>query len=360
MKKIISCPGKFVVGSKEIEHLGEYLAPYGNKALLVAVPDDVARVQASLDAIGNYNVELVYADFGGECTQAEIDRLGNLCRTTGASVVVGLGGGKALDTAKGVAFGQGLPLVVVPTIAASDAPCSTLIILYDENHTMCGFLKVPKSPDVCLVDSAVIAKAPVRFLIAGIGDAYATYYEAKVCMATGGENYVGGMPTNAAWAMAELCNKILLADAAKAVQACRLNLVTPALENVIEANILLSGLGFESVGCAAAHSLHNSLTVLEDTHKAMHGEKVAIGLLAQMVLANVPSEEVREVVNFYRQVGLPMTLAEIGITEDVDAKLHLVAQAAVKQGAIQHHPFEITEERVFGALKSVDGLKDLY
>lgn len=360
MKKVISCPGKFVVGSRELENLGEYLKAYGKKALLVAVAEDVARVQDALNKIDSYDVELIYADFGGECSQKEIDRLGAMCEELGASVVVGLGGGKALDTSKGVAYARNLPLVVVPTIAASDAPCSTLIILYDDNHAMCGFTKIPKSPDVCLVDSEVVAKAPVRFLVAGLADAFATYFEARVCMATGAKNYVGGVSTNAAWALAQLCHKILLEDGPKAVEACKRNVVTPALENIIEANILLSGVGFERVGCAAAHSLHNVITILEDTHGAMHGEKVAIGLLAQLVLENAPAEDIKVVVDFYRKVGLPLTLADIGIKEDVDRKLRLVAQAAVKQGAIQNHPFEITEERVFNAFKCVDSLHEIY
>lgn len=360
MKKIISCPGKFVVGGGELDHLGEYLKPYGGKALLVALPEDAERVRGALDQVSSYGVELLSADFGGECSQKEIDRLGALCERAGAQVVVGLGGGKALDTSKGVSDARKLPLVVVPTIAATDAPCSTLIILYDDDHVMCGFHKLPKNPDVVLIDSQVVANAPARFLVAGLGDAFATYFEARVCMATNATNYVGGKATNAAWALARLCHEILLEDGPKAVAACRRKVVTPALENIIEANILLSGLGFESVGCAAAHALHNAFTVLEDTHGAMHGEKVAVGLLAQLVMENAPAEECGLVVDFYRRVGLPLTLAEIGIREDVDEKLRLVARAAVGQGAIKNHPFEVTEDLVFHALKAVDSLQELY
>ena len=360
MKKVLSSPGKFVVGSNVLDDLGGYLKAYGDKALLVALPEDAQRVQSALDKVSGAGVELLSAPFGGECSQREIDRLGELCKTSGAKVVVGLGGGKAIDTAKGVSHFQSLPLVVVPTIAASDAPCSTLIILYNDVHAMCGFLKLPKNPDIVLADTEVISKAPVRFLVAGLGDAFATYFEARVCMATNATNYVGGKATNAAWALARLCHETLLEDGPKAIAACKAKIVTPALENIVEANILLSGLGFESVGCAAAHALHNALTAIEDTHMAMHGEKVAIGLLAQLVMENAPSEEMRTVMDFYRKTGLPMTLAEIGIQEDVDQKLHIVAEAAAKQGAMQNHPFEPTEELIFHALKSVDSLKELY
>lgn len=361
MKKVLSCPGKFIAGESELDNLGTYLKPYGERALLVALPEDADRVRSSLDKVKADGVELIVTDFGGECSQMEIDRLGEVCKSSGAQVVVGLGGGKAIDTSKGVSHYQKLPLVVVPTVAASDAPCSTLIILYDEAHTMCGFLKLPKNPDVVLIDTLVVSKAPVRFLVAGIADAFATYFEARACMRTNANNYVGGKATNAAWALARLCHETLLEDGEKAVAACKEKLLTPALENVIEANILLSGLGFESVGCAAAHALHNALTAIEDTHKSLHGEKVAIGLLVQLVLENAPSEELAMVIDFYRRIGLPTRLSGIGITEVTEQKLRIVAKAAVKPGAaIHNHPFAVTEDMVYHALCYVDTLDKIY
>lgn len=127
---------------------------------------------------------------------------------------------------------------------------------------MTSIMLLTCSADAVVADSGVIAKAPVRFLVAGIGDAYATYFEARSCMRSYSPNYVGGVSTQAAFKLAELCHDVLLRDAELAVRACKQKVVTESLENVIEANLLLSGLGFESVGLAAAHAFYNAVSEL--------------------------------------------------------------------------------------------------
>jgi len=362
MKRVISSPCKFVIGNAELEHLADYIKPYGDSAVIVALAEDSDRVGGSLKKAGQQGITLVFADFAGECSYSEVDRICEICSGSDVSVLIGLGGGKAIDTAKVVAHRKRLPLIVVPTIASTDAPCSALAIMYDDDHVMCGFETLSKNPDVILADSKVVAQAPVRFLIAGIGDAFATYFEARACERTCANNYVGGKATKAAMALARLCHETLLSDSLKAIEACKLELVTPALENIIEANLLLSGIGFESGGCAAAHALHNALTVLPETHAALHGEKVAIGLLVQLIMENAPSEEMAMVLQFYRAVGLPTTLAGIGIKDAAEEKLRLVAQTAAgkTKSSLFNHPFPIDEDLLVGAFKYVGRLNELY
>lgn len=93
-------------------------------------------------------------------------------------------------------------------------------------------------------------------------------------------------------------------------------MVTEALERIIEANTYLSGIGFESSGLAAAHAIHNGFTILEECHHLYHGEKVAFGTLAQLVLQNSPMDEIETVLGFCQRVGLPVTLAQMGVKED--------------------------------------------
>jgi glycerol dehydrogenase len=121
--------------------------------------------------------------------------------------------------------------------------------------------------------------------------------------------------------------------------SCEQNVVTPALSHVVEANTLLSGLGFESGGLASAHSIHNGLTRLAGTHPFYHGEKVTIGLLAGLFLADRPSELIDDVYDFCESVGLPTTLSAIGIGEANDDQLRAVAEAAcvrTKRGACEN------------------------
>jgi len=156
-------------------------------------------------------------------------------------------------------------------------------------------------------------------------------------------------------ALAELCLNTLLEEGVKAKLALESGACTEAVEKVIEANTLLSGIGFESGGLAAAHAIHNGLTVLPECHHMYHGEEVAFGVLTQLMLENVPSEELDEIVNFCIEVGLPVTLGELGVTEVTDEKLLAVAKAATVEGETIHNmPFEVTAEKVVAAMKAAD------
>ncbi len=361
MNRTLTTPGKFILGRNALAHLADYLIPYGENILLIALPEDAERVDGALQIARDRGVELTLESFHGECSMAEIQRITQANREGGYQAVIGLGGGKAIDTAKAVSSRLELPLIVIPTIASTDAPCSAMAIVYDENHVMVCAEFLQKSPDIVLVDSEVIAKAPTKFLVAGFGDALATYYEARACVQSGAKNYVNGITTQAAWALAQLCRDILLRDSAKALSACKNNVVTTALENVIEANLYLSCIGFESVGCAAAHALHNAMTVLEETHAASHGEKVAIGLLVQLILEDAPDEEMKLVLDYFNMVGLPVKLSQIGLENATEAQFRRVAQKVLsKKNSILNHPFEITEDMIVDAFQMVDSLQEIY
>ena len=214
-----------------------------------------------------------------------------------------------------------------------------------------------KNPDLVLVDTEVIAQAPPRLLVAGMGDALATWFEARTCVAGHVKNMRGGGSTNSAAALAELCYRTLLEDGAAALRAVETKVVTPALERLVEANTLLSGLGFESSGLAAAHAVHNGLTVAPGTHHYLHGEKVAFGLLVQLVMEGAPRATVEQVLGFSTEVGLPITLAEIGLADLSGDLLGQVARRATAQGeTIHNEPFEVTPDMAADALLTADAL----
>src|SRR5208337_4725857 len=201
-------------------------------------------------------------------------------------------------------------------------------VIYTDEGVFQEYRFYRKNPDLVLVDTEVIAQAPPRLLVAGMGDALATWFEAKTCVEGYVKNMRGGGSTRSAAALAELCYKTLLEDGAAALQATRTKVVTPALERLVEANTLLSGLGFESSGLAAAHAIHNGLTIAPGTHDYMHGEKVAFGLVAQLMLESQPQTVVDEVLTFSAKVGLPMTFADIGIGNPSRELLEMVATRA--------------------------------
>ena len=366
MRKAFICPSKYVQGEDEILNLGYFVKIFGTSALLIAHPDDVARVKEKLAMTAEkFGISFVESGFTGECSRQEVARLKETSRTNNCSCTIGLGGGKAIDTAKCVAEGEAL--IIVPTIAATDAPTSHSAVLYSPDGAFDDYAYFKQSPSVVLIDTTVIAKAPARFLVSGMGDAMSTYFEARANVQSY-SNVNAGLPcgyregvcgpakgTNAAFALAALCYKTLLQDGVKAKIACEANVVTPALENIIEANILLSGLGFESGGLGAAHAIHDGLTLLPGTHKSFHGEKVAFGTLAQLVLENAPMKEIEEVLDFCLAVGLPVCLADIGVQSITDEELMAVAKkSCIAEESIHAMPFPITAEGTAAAIKTAD------
>lgn len=365
MRKAFICPTKYVQGEDEILNLGYFVQTFGKKALLIAHKDDVARVKDKLDATAaKFGVEFVSAPFFGECSREAVKELQQIASANSCDCTIGLGGGKAIDTAKCVAEGNNL--IIVPTIAATDAPTSHSAVLYTPDGAFDDYAYYKQSPSVVLIDTSVIAKAPARFLVSGMGDALSTYFEARANVRSFA-SVNAGLPcgyreglagkargTKAAFALASLCYDTLLEDGYKAKLACECNSVTAALENIIEANILLSGLGFESGGLAAAHAIHDGLTVLEETHKYFHGEKVAFGTICQLVLENAPMEEIEEVINFCLSVGLPVCLADLGV-EDIGDRLMTVAEkACIPEESVHSMPFPVTAADVAAAILTAD------
>ncbi len=354
MARVFISPSKYLQGPGELDRLGEYTKVYGNKALVIISAGGIKRfgerVDASFAAAG---VELVYDNFNGECSQAEIDRLVAVLKDCGANVVVGLGGGKIFDTAKAVAAAVDLPVVIVPTIAATDAPCSALSVIYTDDGQFKEYQFFKQNPNLVLMDTEVITKSPVRLTVSGMGDALATYFEARACTRSDAGTCAGGKVTGAAMALARLCYDTLMSDGVKAKLALEAGACTESVEKVIEANTLLSGLGFESAGLAGAHAIHNGMTAMEETHAYYHGEKVAFGTLTQLVLEN--ADELYEVLDFCVEVGLPVTFEQLGVKDASYERVLEVAKLACSDADTLHNmPFEVTPEKVAAAMLAAD------
>jgi glycerol dehydrogenase len=348
-------PARYVQGADALDHLGDELARFGERALVLLDPFADDRYGARVAAGCEGRIDIRRERFGGECSDEEIQRLAKLALDRMPDCIAGIGGGKTLDTAKALAHTLGLPVAVVPTLASSDAPCSALSVIYTADGAFKRYLVLPRNPDLVLVDTAVIAQAPVRFLIAGIGDALATWFEAEDCRVSGAANMTGRPGPQAAHALARFCHETLLDYGVLALDACRQQVVTPALERVVEANTLLSGLGFESGGLSAAHAIHNGLTALPGTHAYWHGEKVAFGVLAMLLLGDRAPALVEQTFAFCHAVGLPVTLAQIGLEDAADDALLAAATLACADGeSIHNAALPVTPAAVLAALRAAD------
>jgi glycerol dehydrogenase len=356
--KVFCAPSRYTQGPYATEKLGAEMRALGleGPALIVAGRSAIRLLSEPWARTFNeVGIRHQVFAFGGECTAAEIQRGCQTAREARAGVIVGAGGGKVLDTGRAIAADLSLPVVNCPTIASSDAPCSALSVVYKDDGSFEEYRIYRRNPDLVLVDTAVIAKSPVRLLVAGMGDALATWFEAKVCVEKGVKNMRGGASTRTALALAELCYKTLLEDGEAAIAALQQQSPNDSLERLVEANTLLSGLGFESSGLAAAHAIHNGLTTAPGTHGMMHGEKVAFGLLSQLMLESQPQTVVDRVLGFSESVGLPTTFAGIGIANPSRQLLERVAARATAPGeTIHNEPMTVTPELVLEAMYAAD------
>jgi glycerol dehydrogenase len=349
-------PGKYIQGVGAIAELPALVRLFGTQALILASPSVRDRILpgCGLDWRG---AGVVVEGFSGECCEEELARVADIVQRTRADVLIGMGGGKTIDTAKIAADRAHIPVVVVPTIASTDAPCSGCAVIYSKEGVFQSVAYQRANPAAVLVDVGIVAAAPTRFLVAGMGDALATWFEARSCDRTQSPNECGGSCTAAGLAIARLCYDTLMAYGVAAKVASDAGIVTPALERIVEANTLLSGLGFESAGLAAAHAIHNGLTALPETHAFYHGEKVAFGTLAGLQLTDAAPDESAEVFAFCENVGLPTTLADIGLGNATREDLLRAAQkACAPEQSIHHEAGVIGPERVLGAMLATDAL----
>ena len=353
MSKVIGSPTRYRQGKDELKHLGEDLKEY--KRLVVFTSENlkdmfIPSIQESLaDQV------LTVVLFQNECSISEIERIKHIVEDSESDVIIGVGGGKVLDTTKAVGYYAHKPIVVIPTAASTDAPCSSLSVIYHEDHTFDHYLYLPKSPDQVIVDTQVIANAPVRLLRAGIGDAFSTYFEARACFMSHSENCLHASVTRSAVAISKACFDIVYSYGLQAIEDCKNHKVSEALENVIEANIYLSGIGFESGGEAMGHGLHNAFTLIPETSSVMHGEKVAFCTLVQLVLENTPKDTLKAYYEFLEALELPTTLSDLHILNIDEKVLRDVCKEALKESSTAlNMPFDVSEESLYQAIIKAD------
>lgn len=354
--RVLIGPGRYIQGPGVLDDLGRYLALLpGRRAALLVSDGSRRRLGARLaSALSEQGIRHRFIEFTGECSVAEVERIaGELRNTDGAiDTLVAVGGGKALDTGKCVAHRLRVPLAACATIASTDAPCSALSVMYTEEGVFEGVEYFPDSPAIVLVDSQVVAEAPLRYLVAGMGDAVATWYEARTCAASPlAVSTLGGRTTVAAAAIAEACARTVFENGLEALEAARSGVVTEALERVVEANTLLSGIGFESGGLAAAHAVASVLPSLPQVRReSLHGEMVAIGVLTQLCLES-DGEEADRVGRLFAGLGLPVQLGHVGIDPAADgAALSQAAAMAAGLPFAHNEPVPVTAESLMKAV----------
>lgn len=343
--RILGTPQRYVQGPGATARLGEEVDIAGGGPVAI-IADPVAREQLG-QTVATQLPDANLLAFGGECTRDEIERLA--AGIGGARLIIGMGGGKAIDTAKGVAIKGDLPVGIVPTIASNDSPTSHIAVIYTPDHAVEGVWHMRANPRFVLVDTSVIARAPRRFLAAGIGDAMSKPYELAGALAGGGLNFFGGLPTELTQAIVERARDILMRDARAAMDSSEPD---AAFERVVEAAILLSGLAFESGGLSIAHSMVRGLSKRPELAHLLHGEMVVLGTLTQIVAGQGDVAELDRLTTFYQSIGLPTDFKRFGLAED--AAFHEIAEATLGAPYATNYAKALSADDLVAAMRALN------
>lgn len=361
--RAFAAPWNYIQGPGEFDNLYEYSRRYSNQvyALIDGFLYDSLGARL-MECFAGTDATLYIDRFGGECCQREIDRVALELKTRGAGLAIAVGGGKTLDTVKAAAIGMDLHVIIVPTSASNDAPVSSLSVVYTEEGVHDHSINFHRGSDLVLIDSEIVLHAPKRLFVAGMGDALSTFFEARACARSQVKNGVGKgyLPCKAGMAIAQLCFDILMQDSVKALMALDTGMINEAFENVIEANALLSGLGFQNTGCSVAHSINAGLSELQEAASSLHGERVGFGVLVQLVFENAPMDELLRIMKYMDAVGLPMTLAEVGV-EAKKEKVDVMTEKMVYHNGLAHtQALVVNQETLGAAILTADAMGKAY
>lgn len=363
-------PGRYLQGPGVLRRIGKVVRVFGSKGLAIADDTVMSIVKGVVEkSFADQGLSIEFEVFRRECSWEEINRVKDVASRLAVDFIMAFGGGKAIDTGKAVANLLEIPFVSIPTIASTDAPTSAISVVYTEPYPGEYVEDVfwPRNPDLVIVDTGIIAKANPRFLAAGMGDASSKLFEGRAVVQSFGRNFVfseyrekrGVEPLGAPLLGLQLCKltyNVIRRYGEAAMHSVRKRSVTPALELVVEANTLLSGLGFENTGVAAAHSIYFGFTKIH--HKMdppqHHGELVAFGTIVQLVMEGTTLDKVLDYMKWAHSVGLPVNLEELGLTNLSDEDLWKVAETAYSVPHIHNEPFDVEPEMIVSSIRTAD------
>jgi glycerol dehydrogenase len=351
---ILTAPAQYISGPNMLDYCGWFIIKWSQNALVSggkrALKSVESKLFPALEAVGiKYEVNL----FTGECSDENIATLVAKVQRKALKAIIGVGGGKSLDTAKRAAEICNVPVICIPTIAATCAAASALSVLYTEEGIYKKDYYLEKNPNLVLVDTEVIANAPVEYFESGILDSLAKWYEGKAAFKGISNPDIFAM---SALKLAKLLNEIMEKEAVNAVQAVKCHKATSAVAQITDLNIYLAAV-IQSIGKktrgAAAHAIHAGLSIISQSRAILHGYKVGYGMVAQLFMEKTDLAEIGQVVKFFRQLDLEPSFKGLCLPFEDDL-LRQVAEKAILSDPMKNMPFEVLPEQVIAAMKQVE------
>lgn len=357
--RIFGSPHRYLQGPAALEALPGWSDQLGGRPLFITDALAWSLVHARLlnayAGNGDVKAQLACVGFSGEITHQSIRENVEKSAPHAPTVIIAIGGGKALDMGKAVSHALGCPVITVPTIASTDAPTSNSFAIYNEAHRLIAVERMSRNPYLVLVDTGIIARAPARFLRAGIGDAIAKKFEGEAAFHAGANSSHKTRPLRIGLSIGDFCYQTIRTFSAEALAAVDLGKTSQALENVVEACILGSGLGFENTGLSIAHAMTRGLMASPETRQAMHGEHVAYGLLIQLLLETRPADFMDDLLKFYEDIGLPRSLAQLGQTSAITPEIiDGIVLPSLDAPHITNAPIPISKARMIAAIETLE------
>ncbi|MBC7189923.1 iron-containing alcohol dehydrogenase family protein, partial [Candidatus Aerophobetes bacterium] len=338
-----------------IDKVGEFLRNYGEYPLFLADSNVKKIIEGKIkESLDKRGIGFEFFVFGGECCREEIEKVVSFIEKCKTDLVVGCGGGKAIDTAKAAAFYTNLPFVSFPTSAATCAAWSGSCPLYTSCGEYIGTQEMSKNPELVLVDSQIIAEAPSRLLSAGMADSLAKWYEGNSTTRKG-ENIMSDVALTLS---EELCRIIKKYGLLAKINVDR-KICSREVEIIIQANILIAGIigavGGKNFRSAAAHAFNYALCGFTPASFTLHGERVAIGVLIQLLLEGKDRREFAELVETYRKLGIPCSMQELGVCFS-EEDLKKIAFRVCQDRRMRNLPFLVDEKTFISAFLEAERL----
>lgn len=331
-----------------IDFVPEVLNEFSAKHVLI-VHGEVSFKKAKpfLSFLDRPNTSFHFLQYTGECSYYGAERIAKAVKEHQIDFIIGVGGGKLTDLVGYASHISNVHFGVIPTLASNCAPWTPLSVMYKESGESEGksehFLR---QAAFFITDPELVIDAPVPYFIAGLADTIAKWYESDAILQQ--EQLLNEPFLQVAGYTAALCKEAILEHSTKAIKDMEAGKVTEEFIHLSEIVFgvagLVGGLGDKYARNAIAHAMHDGMSkYIPESHRYLHGEKVAYGIFYQLAVEKKWAQ-LDALVPFYQELSLPMSLKQMALYPKDDAVIDNIVAFIDSKEKVHLLPMPITKE----------------